>query len=95
MIKSGLILFLMCLFSGCANLTESDQAIGVGAVGGAALTHTVTKIKEVFTPKYRLQVEPIEICGPVTGEQITCFLIPCDAGAEQCSVVFPLSLIHI
>ena len=73
-----LILFLF--LAGCAGLplqTQSPAGIAGGALGGVAVTKTIEKVKEVFTPHYLLQVQPVEICD-ITGDPVKCFIIPCD-----------------
>ena len=81
-------LLLFLILTGCAGIEQvkPEKALGGGAVSGAVAVKTVEKIKEVFTPEYRLLFEPIEICSIGSENGITCFLVPCLEGEESCTI---------
>ena len=75
--KIFLISFLA--LAGCEGIETltKEQSLGVGAVGGAVVGKTVEKVREVFTPDYKLLVHGIEICDISSEDSITCYLVPC------------------
>ena len=76
------IIFLM--LTGCAGISsvvETKDAIGVAA-GTVAVAQTVKKVKEVFTPKFLLQVNPLEICD-ITQDPVVCYITPCATDCES------------
>ena len=85
------ILFSLFIFTGCAGLlgtgpiSQTQSGLG-GAIGGAAAVKVVEKVKEVFTPKYPLYLQPIELC--VLGAEVTCSLAPC---TEDCDIKMSFS----
>ncbi len=74
-----IFIVLLLTLSGCAGIETltPTQSLGTGAVGGAVAIKTVEKVKEVFTPEYKLLVHPFEICSLTDPETITCWLVPC------------------
>ena len=86
------LLFLLFIFTGCADLANVDSSSAVGgAVAGATTVKVVEKVKEVFTPHFPLVVNPTEICD-ITGEdEVKCYLIPCsDISGKNCEIITPI-----
>ena len=87
-----MIFFLFLFLIGCAGVpgvqqVTPNQALGVGAVGGVAVSKATEKVKEVFTPEFHLLVRPVEICD-IEGEgNIKCHLLPCDDD-KQCVIEY-------
>ena len=82
-----IVLVLSFLFIGCGNLPQiglpstPGQGAAAGAVTGAAAVKVTEKIVEVFTPKFPLYLQPIELC--TLAKEVTCFLVPC---TENCMI---------
>ena len=76
-----ILILTLLLMTGCGGLETltPQQSLGAGAVAGAVTAKTVEKVKEVFTPEYKLLVHPFLICDISEDGQngITCFIIPC------------------
>ena len=87
---AGHFLAAFGLLSGCAGITPDvdPRSLGTGALGGVALTKTVEKVKEVFTPDYPFLFRPIEVCDIVKSSLfVECYLIPCHEDGK-CSVKY-------
>lgn len=84
--KIGTSLIFLFLF-GCAgqeNLLKKNtpRDIAIGAAGA----EVIDKIKESFTPVYRLYLQPLELCS-YSENIVTCNLIPC---ISDCTTTFTL-----
>ena len=91
--KRGRMKFLILLFltlSACPQLDSvRPEAIGgTGAVSGVVATKAIEKTKEIFTPKFLLQVYPVEICHIMGDTHVSCFLVPCNGGQEYCMTIY-------
>ena len=78
------------LLTGCAGITPDvdPRSLGGGVLAGAALTKTVEKVKEVFTPDYPFLYRPIEVCDLLKSSLfVECYLIPCHEKGK-CSIKY-------
>ena len=81
-------LFLIFFLTGCAWVEKDPAEAGKVAAGTVAVVKTVEKIKEVFTPKYPLIVNPAEICD-ITKDPVQCFVVPCHPHEGECETHIP------
>ena len=80
------------LFIGCGGLDFLRQATpqqtgAGGVVAGAAAVKIQEKAVEIFSPKYPLYMQGVELC--VLGKVVTCSLVPCN---ENCEISVPFDI---
>ena len=82
--------FMFLILTGCAGIQKlsSEKALGGGVVTGVVAGQVAEKVKDVFTPKYLLLFEPVEICGLEEEDKVTCFIVPCKEEDSKCSATW-------
>ena len=76
-----ILLFMSVFLMSCAQNVQKTPPEAV-ALGSVAVAKTVEKIKEVWTPKYPLIVNPAEICD-ITHDPVKCYIVPCHENCER------------
>ena len=82
-----LLMVSMLLLGGCSGLQHltPERALGGGVATGVVAGKVAEKARTALTAQYKLQFQPIEICGLDMPHKVTCYLVPCKASDQLCS----------